>query len=686
MSSLRTRKRNRSCPPSLRHASPLTTVPEEDLMTTLIPSFSRMSFDDPQSLFRRSSSTRFTELPTWGQLKQLTHQARELISTQSNLCTPEKMFVAMLAILACQVTNVSSEYYWAYYPDPPLFHLTTWGKGDIKVFTNNTNLLGGKSNSFITPISTHNFSFKGHSHLPPLCFSYNIIPIVGYIPLNYRTFMTNSPNEENDIKDLWMLSILALDFPDFKKNLPSKKPPSMFQDCKKAESHLDHSWVRIDRQFRFPMWHTCMFTKKGFKIFPKNSSFPIYDFSISESKYEAPKILSSPSWNTPRIQIIRSVPLEPMNEWFSAGWVAPLYFTKIKQHYQVYTKLYRLLASLDIIHMIRPSLVHESHFVTACVGSPYAILLKNQGTLKISKLEDETYDVVCEGCTLTNCIDPNISASNHILIVHKPSYVMLPVKLDSVWYDDPGLQALDSVNQALIRPKRFVATLILGISALIGIIGSIVASTTALVKEVHTAHHVNQLSKNISTALMIQEHINTKLEARVNALKEAVLYIGNQIQNIKTRMTTRCHSQYKWICVTPHTYNYSKKTWSQIQCHLRGLWKNTNLTLDIDELQEKIKDISQAHISETTIPELADTFVSKLNSLVSSKTLFSILINSGLSILIILVLIFVLPVLFRLLSREIRSAHLKLKLLHLKNKKGGIGGGDPPLTVLTGSQ
>ncbi|XP_048645812.1 endogenous retrovirus group K member 7 Env polyprotein-like isoform X1 [Marmota marmota marmota] len=404
----------------------------------------------------------------------------------------------------------------------------------------------------------------------------------------------------------------------------------MFQISEKAESHLDHSWVRIDRQFGFPIWHKCMFIERGFKLFPKNSSFPIYDFSISEPDYDACKLLSSP-WYTPREQTIKSVPLKPMNTWFSAGWVTPLYFTKIKQHYQVYTELYRLLDSLDIMHMNRPFSAYESYFVMACVGSPYAILLRNQGTLKISKLENETYDVVCEGCTLTNCIDPSISYSNFILIVHQPSYIMLPVKLDSIWYDDPGLQALDLVNQALIRPKRFVAALILGISALIGIIGSMVASTTTLVKEVHTAHHVNQLSKNISTALMIQERKDRKLEAR-------------------------------------------------------GVWKNTNLTLDIEKLQEKIKDISQARTSEISIPELADTFVSKLNSLVFNKTLFSILINSGISILIILILILVLPVLFKLLSHGIRSAHLELQLLHLKNKKGGIDEGDPPLTVLTGSQ
>jgi hypothetical protein len=44
---------------------------------------------------------------------------------------------------------------------------------------------------------------------------------------------------------------------------------------------------------------------------------------------------------------------------------------------------------------------------------------------------------------------------------------MLPVDLkEDVWFDDVALQTLKRVNE-LIRPKHFVATLILGISALI---------------------------------------------------------------------------------------------------------------------------------------------------------------------------------------------------------------------------
>lgn len=62
---------------------------------------------------------------------------------------------------------------------------------------------------------------------------------------------------------------------------------------------------------------------------------------------------------------------------------------------------------------------------------------------------------------------------------------------------------MHQVSLALKRVKCFVAALILGITALIGI----ALSAASLVKEVHTACHIDQLSKNVSVALIIQEQI-----------------------------------------------------------------------------------------------------------------------------------------------------------------------------------
>lgn len=113
-----------------------------------------------------------------------------------------------------------------------------------------------------------------------------------------------------------------------------------------------------------------------------------------------------------------------------------------------------------------------------------------------------------------------------MIVVRRPPYVMLPVELGSEpWYDNAALQVLENLNQ-LIRPKRFVAALILGITALIAILTTFAVATTALVEEIHTAHFVNSLNKNISLALMEQKAVDRKLEAKVNALEEVVLELG----------------------------------------------------------------------------------------------------------------------------------------------------------------
>ena len=67
------------------------------------------------------------------------------------------------------------------------------------------------------------------------------------------------------------------------------------------------------------------------------------------------------------------------------------------------------------------------------------------------------------------------------------------------------MQTLKRLNK-LIGPNRFVAALILEITALIAILTSFPLSTTALVQQLHTAHFVNDMHKNISIALS-EQHI-----------------------------------------------------------------------------------------------------------------------------------------------------------------------------------
>ena len=56
------------------------------------------------------------------------------------------MFVAMHAVLACQRRPSSTEkVHWAYLPNPPSFQPVDWMNEPIRVFVNDTLLLGGAS-------------------------------------------------------------------------------------------------------------------------------------------------------------------------------------------------------------------------------------------------------------------------------------------------------------------------------------------------------------------------------------------------------------------------------------------------------------------------------------------------------------------------------------------------------------
>lgn len=140
-----------------------------------------------------------------------------------------------------------------------------------------------------------------------------------------------------------------------------------------------------------------------------------------------------------------------------------------------------------------------------------------------------------------------------MILLKRTAYVFAACGND-LWFENLGMQTLKTLSE-LIRPKRFVTALILGITALIEIIISFALSTTALVQQLHTAHFVNEMHRNISIARSELHLIDKKLEAKANALEEVVLAVGQDIANIKVRLATKCHASFQYICVTPLPYN-----------------------------------------------------------------------------------------------------------------------------------
>ena len=131
--------------------------------------------------------------------------------------------------------------------------------------------------------------------------------------------------------------------------------------------------------------------------------------------------------------------------------------------------------------------------------------------------------VTCEQCMPSSCLTPQYNVCSF----------MIPVTTH--WYDNYGLAVLQQL-QDLTWARQFVGLLILGISALIATITSVTVAAISLTQQMHTAQYVGTMSKNVSLTLAIQEAIDRNLEMRVDALEEAIMHIGTELQALKVKM------------------------------------------------------------------------------------------------------------------------------------------------------
>ena len=208
----------------------------------------------------------------------------------------------------------------------------------------------------------------------------------------------------------------------------------------------------------------------------------------------------------------------------------------------------------------------------------------------------------------------------------------------------------------------------MGITTLISILTTFALTTTALVQEIHTAHYVNALNKNITSALLEQEAIDKKLEAKINVLEEVVLALGQDIANLKTTLSTRCHGNFKSICVTPLPYNTSQP-WEKVKAHLQGLWQDNNITHDLASLQKDISAMSQSHLQLGGLQDLASQLERGLKSL-NPLNWVQYFVFIGVIILLIVLVIFLFPCLLKCLFSTLQAVEQEVFELHFKNKKG----------------
>lgn len=150
-------------------------------------------------------------------------------------------------------------------------------------------------------------------------------------------------------------------------------------------------------------------------------------------------------------------------------------------------------------------------------------------------------------------------------------------------------------------------------------------------------------------------------------LKKIVLTLGQDISNLKTTLSTRCHNNFKSIYITPLPYNESQP-WDKIKTHLQGLWMDNDITHDLTALQKDISTINQTHLQIDDLQDLATKIKKDIKDL-NPLDWIQYFIFIEIILLLIMLVIFLFPCLIKYLYSSIKAIQQKIFKLHFKNKK-----------------
>ena len=212
--------------------------------------------------------------------------------------------------------------------------------------------------------------------------------------------------------------------------------------------------------------------------------------------------------------------------------------------------------------------------------------------------------------------------------------------------------------------------LILGLAALITAITSVTVAAKSLTQQVHIVQYVDTMSKNISLTLATQEAIDRKLDMRVDALEEAIMHIGTELQALKVKMALTCHTDYRWICVTSLKVNETDYEWEKIKNHISGVWNSSDIGLDLGKLHNQIQTLEHSRLDFTTTGA-ANDFFHTFSNFISGKNILSNILSYAAIGALILLLIIILPCIIRILRQNIQRLVTELHLAVLRNKKVG---------------
>ncbi|XP_061872516.1 endogenous retrovirus group K member 25 Env polyprotein-like [Colius striatus] len=524
-----------------------------------------------------------------------------------------QIFAYWLSIIWMLHKGVSATQYWAFVTFPPLLHPVTWDEPiDIPVYTNDTSFLGPEDLSHLVRFSVpYNYSGLFDSTTQPICFSKNTTN--GCIMVTQLA--RNDFQNYNGIH--WSAQML---YPNFSVTYLAHFPANIPLCNRRRISTSLPDWK---------LCHACNLTC--------NNVTNLCDWRPSQRLTG----LYQGIWTMNNITLFTQI-------WKAVGAMDKAVFRAANITWQ---------PSLSGITMHQITNNTEIWF-QACVPEPYVFL---SGSTLIINTTD--HSVNCTNCVLSNCVNSSIL---NFVMLKQPPYVFLPVNLTHDWYADEGSEVLTIVTQALMRQKRIVGMIIAGVLAIITAISVTTMAAISLTTSIQTAQYINNISETMIDTLKEQALWDDKIERKLNALYDTVNLMGQEIQALAIKESLSCHAAYKAICVTPVHWNQSCYDWPKIQKHLSGIWNNANSSINLKQLHGEILSLQNIERLQLPLAQRAHDFVSVLKASFPSLSSF----YKGIYCLIgatlcIIVLVIVLPCIFRLMYDMIKQTSIKTKKLQL---------------------
>ena len=169
-----------------------------------------------------------------------------------------------------------------------------------------------------------------------------------------------------------------------------------------------------------------------------------------------------------------------------------------------------------------------------------------------------------------------------------------------------------------------------------------------------------------------QEVIDRKLKMRVDALEEAIIHIGTELQALKVKMALSCHADYQWVCVTSLKVNETDYNWEKVKNHIPGVWSSSDIGLDLGKLHNKITTMEHSRL-DFTASGVANDFVHTFSNFISGKNILSTAFSYA-AVGALILLIIIPPCIVRILWQSTQKLATELHLAVLRSKKGGEAG------------